>query len=393
MPPSPTIHSLFWEDVDPAVHAGRPAVSQELFDRCNIVVMTEGEFAAVEATLKAIATSIPHKGFADVEWHRTRWTEAHLIEQCGFVRTDDPTILVVSVGERFAVKYAYLPVEEESPEMRALCEYVFDDIGGVREGLDPEGGLRGQSIVHRRGNKAMNEGSTMLMYGSWDCWDCHGGGAKVKGVTQPRVYNPQGKIDEQLATLLYRHTDSLNALERQLVPAYGAHRDALADEIDPQGLHRVSPGSTAFSASLTASYVISPHNDSGLACETIAFVNRNGPLPQNHEWLFALGGHVHALPSRRGCGVVLFIKGTGLYHGTLPTSSREPTYLHGSHGSALVTKQRMVDGLRRQAARGESTPQDLSSARLFQPSATGRPPPSTPRGRGGARERFDFELW
>ena len=41
--------------------------------------------------------------------------------------------------------------------------------------------------------------------------------------------------------------------------------------------------------------------------------------------------------------------GTGLYHGTLPTSSVFPTWLHGNHGSALVTKQRMVEGLQRQA--------------------------------------------
>mmetsp|Transcript_4497 Transcript_4497/g.10966 ORF Transcript_4497/g.10966 Transcript_4497/m.10966 type:complete len:116 (+) Transcript_4497:2-349(+) len=71
---------------------------------------------------------------------------------------------------------------------------------------------------------------------------------------------------------------------------------------------------------------------------------------------------MHALPSRRGQGVLLFIKGTGLYHGTLPTSSVAPTHLHGNHGSALVTKQRMVDGLRRQRARGEATPAHLTSA-------------------------------
>ena len=45
----------------------------------------------------------------------------------------------------------------------ALCEYVFDERGCVREALEPEGGLRGQSIVCRRGNKAMNVGSTMAM--------------------------------------------------------------------------------------------------------------------------------------------------------------------------------------------------------------------------------------
>ena len=54
--------------------------------------------------------------------------------------------------------------EQQRPPLRsALCEYVFDECGCVRSALEPEGGLRGQSIVCRRGNKAMNVGSTMAM--------------------------------------------------------------------------------------------------------------------------------------------------------------------------------------------------------------------------------------
>ena len=64
--------------------------------------------------------------------------------------------------------------------------------------------------------------------------------------------------------------------------------------MDPAGLHRLSPGSSAFSASLTASYVISPHNDSGLACETIAFCNRNGPSDERR------GSEPHAACVARG---------------------------------------------------------------------------------------------
>ena len=90
---------------------------------------------------------------------------------------------------------------------------------------------------------------------------------------------------------------------------------------------------------------------------------------------------------------------TGLYHGTLPTLSHAPTRLHGNHGSALVTKQRMVDGLRRQAARGETTPESWCSAHLFSGSpgrqhSSSPPAPGGPGARsGGAHERFDFELW
>ena len=35
-----------------------------------------------------------------------------------------------------------------------------------------------------------------------------------------------------------------------------------------------------------------------LTGETINFCNRSGLLPENHEWLFAIGGHVHPLPAR-----------------------------------------------------------------------------------------------
>ena len=58
MPPAISINQLFWEDVDPAVHQGRLAVSQELFDRCRLVIQTEEEFEAAERTLKEIASSI-----------------------------------------------------------------------------------------------------------------------------------------------------------------------------------------------------------------------------------------------------------------------------------------------------------------------------------------------
>ena len=66
VPPAISIDQLFWEDVEPAVHEGRLAVSQELFDRCRLVVQTEEEFEAAEHTLKEVAASI-----RDASWSRT----------------------------------------------------------------------------------------------------------------------------------------------------------------------------------------------------------------------------------------------------------------------------------------------------------------------------------
>ena len=228
-----SIDQLFWEDAEPD-GSTQPAVSREVFERCTLRIMSEAEFASNERTLQDIARSIPQKGFADVEWHHTRWTEKHLVNECGFIRADGPTMLAVAVGDatgdatgdrqaaRYALKYVYLPLDQESPDMRALCAYMFDEEGGVRPRDLDGAGLRGQSLVVRRGNKAMNRGSTMAMFGSWDCWDCHGLGpdgkpVKVKGVTQPRVYNPNGAIDGELISLLRRHADDLNTQERKIL--------------------------------------------------------------------------------------------------------------------------------------------------------------------------------
>lgn len=359
-----TIDELYWEDAVDAGDAQELAVSRDVFERCTLAIMSQEEFAANEKLLNAVAKSIPETGFAEVEWHNTRWTEKHLVENCGFRRSDDSTILAVPDGMgRYAIKYVYVTVDTESKPMRELCSYVFDDQGRVRDAVNPDGGLCGQSLVVRRGNKAMNHGSVMMMYGSWDCWDWPG--ATAIGVTQPRIYNPRGQLNKTLNSLLTTHADHLSQYERQMIPSYAAHRDRVAALTDPDSVHRISEQTTAFSVSLTSSYAIAPHNDSGMACETIGFINRNGVMPDGHEWLFAIGGHVHQLPNQVGKSVILFIKGQGVYHGTLPTSSTEPTALHGNHGSALVTKKRMVDGLLRQAERGQTTCSELTAASVF----------------------------
>ena len=163
-----------------------------------------------------------------------------------------------------------------------------------------------------------------------------------------------------------RHVEYLSALEREMIPAYAAQRDALAIETDPCREHRFSRKTSAFACSLSSSFVVSPHDDSGVACETIVFTNRNGPLRKaGHTWSFAVGGHIHPLPNEIGSSVVLFVKGSGLFHGTLPTSSVEDTFLHGNHGSALVTKKQMVDALRAQAKRGERTPPEKRASLLY----------------------------
>ena len=171
-----------------------------------------------------------------------------------------------------------------------------------------------------------------------------------------------------------------------MIPAYAAHRDALARGTDPMQEHRFSKNTSGFAFSLTSSFVVSPHDDSGVACETIAFTNRNGKrLPEGHEWSFVVGCHIHPLPNKIGSSVVLFVKGHGLFHGTLPTSSVEDTLLHGNHGSALVTKKQMVNALRTQAKRGECTPREKRASLLYARKQQSTDPPLT----GSKRSRRD----
>ena len=170
-----------------------------------------------------------------------------------------------------------------------------------------------------------------------------------------------------------------------MIPAYAAQRDALASKTDPRRKHRFSEETSAFANAFTSSFVTSPHGDSGVSCETIAFTNRNGPLPEGHEWSFAVGGHIHPLPNEVGSSVVLFVKGSGLFHGTLPTSSVEDTLLHGNHGSALVTKKQMVNALRTQAKRGECTPREKRASLLYARKQQSTDPPLT----GSKRSRRD----
>ena len=76
------------------------------------------------------------------------------------------------------------------------------------------------------------------------------------------------------------------------------------------------------------------------------FINRQGrpPAGKKNEWAFALAGHILRLPEAKGEVAMVYLRGTGLWHGTLPTS-----YKHTNAGSALVTNTLTIDNMRRHA--------------------------------------------
>ena len=110
------------------------------------------------------------------------------------------------------------------------------------------------------------------------------------------------------------------------------------------------------------------HNDSGAALEAISFAYAaQSPLPNGHEWLFAVAGCLHPLPVDRDGFVFVAVRGKGVYHGTLPTSSTEPHFAnHAGVGSALVNKADIVQLLAKRGEPGQlrwPTPEDLKARR------------------------------
>ena len=190
----PPIASLYWED---APDSPLLAVSQELYDKCTIKTITAVLFRAQEGTLRMIARKIKAtspSGFAKVEWHKTPWTEASLLKE-GFVKEARPTIVAVAyVAGRFAIQYIYWPMPQQELEpMRFLGALVFD---GSDKLLKTN--IKGQCVVRERGTKAMNSGSTMLMYGS------HAFRGRGEQHHLQAVYEPSGRVDPQVNVAVVR---------------------------------------------------------------------------------------------------------------------------------------------------------------------------------------------
>ena len=359
------LDEFYWEAAEKE-GINKPAVKPDLFDTLRmangIQIISLQQFEKTEAKMAEIAKDI-HKhgkaGFTDLPWQKTLWTKSHLVDSCGFTFSDQSTLLAVRkpiphTNKKYEIKYLYLNCDTDLPPLRKVADHVFLKTT-TRSNKSPAG----QFHVNMRGNKAMNKGCDMMVYGSRDVIPT------LKGCpSYPGVYNPNGKVDNELNEMVALETDSLTSLERECIPSYAEFRDQLADSLDPIKLHRITPNSSAFSTTITHSYVVSPHDDSGAASETVAFINRF-PLPAGHEWLFALGGHVHPLPTRKDQSAIFFLQGNGLYHGTLPTSSTEQTYMHGNIGAALITKSHMVNSLKRQGQRGETTPVNLTASSVY----------------------------
>jgi hypothetical protein len=257
--------------------------------------------------------------------------------------------------------------------------------------LSDSKGIKGEitDVAKAGGRGSKTQGGRMCMYGAHSR-RASGPSEKVPGKAEkwPDHYNPSGvcaDVDSDTVMggarhgamqAVAAHAGTLERLETALLPEAGAARRAIADGCDPNAEYRVASksaagertNSTGMSLSLTHGYVVCMHNDSGAALEAIGFAYKaESPLPSGHELLFAVAGCIHPLPVDRDGFVFVAVRGEGVYHGTLPTSSTEPHFAdHAGVGSALVNKADLVQLLAERGELGQKpwpTPEELKARR------------------------------
>ena len=350
----PTFDQIRWEGVP-----GEDHVDEESYNNAQIIVTPSICFDSDQDCLRQIAQGIKKgpdkKGFdQDFNWHESGYTADKLIEH-GFMMISTQAIFVVpDDAGKFVVKFVYEPISKGTIDdpLLALSEYIFTQDGRIRD-------LVGLSIVTERGNK--NMGGSMGALGSW-----YGYGKATQGlgpgVKQVMAYKPKGKRDERAIQLYQAHADHLSSYENRLTPSCGKARKRLMMNFDPKGVHRISSSCMATAVSVTMSFVVTPHMDSGSqgALEFIKFLNTDGPLPEGHKWYFVVAGCILELPSKEGDIVLICLPGHGVWHGTLPTSSTEDTHFHRGVGSALISKGSVLS-----AKQTEPTPIEYCATTIY----------------------------
>ena len=355
--PNTDYDKLYWE-----FPGEDKPLSRKLFDNCNLRILTKAEFDAFEKDSKQIKDSVetkwaaenPGKKAGDRQllkgWHKTEYTKDKLMSR-GYDLVTSGLIVAVDDGKGgLAIKVVYYPdAGNAAVTVLELAKYAWKFTASGGEQCTTKKCV-GQSVVSVRGNKA--QGGKMLMYGSTNHHGSNANNYSNHTVSEfTCVYNPDGKLDAHLLSLVSEHADEMSALEKGTIPAYWDQRKAMMERLDPQGQHRITPTTYGTGLSLSSSYVVGIHDDSGKGCEFIVFVNRNGVLPAGHAWSFVAAGFLFALPEVVGSSALIMVKGNGVHHGTLPTSSTGPTIAHGNIGTALVSPAHTIDQMERQLAK------------------------------------------
>lgn len=335
---------LYWLGADD----GSPAVNKTLFDAgfYNVLLLDTHTFWTSEAVASNISMS----------QDPTAWTLEALLVQ-GFKMIEKSTICAVADGTGRAFVVCVYTRQVDGEIMRSFANQVFGGDGSI---LHRD--VAGQSVVSRRGNKSQT--GRMLMYGTHTLYGVNASKLGLPSHWQPAVYMPCATgIQPRTYDKLGRFATHMSRLENTITPAIGEKRRLQIDELDPTRRHRMSTDCDGLSLSITSGYAIGPHDDSGIINEAILFLNRDGPMPPNHAWLFVAAGVIFKLPNTKGEATHISVA-ADVYHGTLPSSS-SVHLKHGNVASALVTRKDLARAFSKQVARGEETPLPFTASYLY----------------------------
>lgn len=370
-PPPPSFEALNWN----LTSMGGTPVIRQLYDAAveagTLLVRTEVEARGFQTTLMATVPSINRAGEAadaqgqSIAWHATDYTADKLLAR-DFKYCASPTISCIfheATTDRAGwceVVHVYIPsgflessaLDQVRTALTAAAdarfEFGVDEPGRPISKDKAPGSVFGETDVLKRGGKSM-EGK-MRMYGCHMRRAAMGESVPDRARRWPAPYGPKGARNPVIESTIHNLATALTSAETEFSPGAAESRQLIAEKYDPEAKFRVVYGdharsSTPFSMSLSAGYVVSPHDDSGLANEFIGFVYpTTKPLPNGHEWLFVVSGCIHPLPKTPDEVVLISVRGNGVAHGTLPTSSTEAHCAnHPGVGSALVNKKEMVD--------------------------------------------------
>ena len=382
----PDLEQLTWKKLAPGAANAPLAISRELFDAIKaaggIIIRSEDEAQDFEDSLMDTNSSIKReekraeKKKRAMAWHKTKYTAEQLVRRDGFQRYSKPTICCIRHGAIggantwYEVQFVYVPLSAfesaalnaEASALNAAANVRFEtNVEGSRPvcKLKKPKSIRGEATIKERGGKSI--GGAMLMYGAHRRSSA-GAAEEVPGCAHewPDRYNPSGKASDASNAAMQRveaHARALQAVEEALLPQAAQVRRLLAEKHDSAANFRVvngDTGCTGFSLSLTHGYVVAPHDDSGSALEAIGFsYPSKTPLPEGHKWEFVVAGSILLLPTKPDEFAFIAVQGSGVAHGTLPTSSTESHCAnHPGVGSALVSKKSLVDVLTKQSQPG-----------------------------------------
>lgn len=333
------VDDLYWLGADD----GSPAVNNTLFDAgvYDLLILDPHTFWTNEAVASKISQD------------PTSWT-LEALQEHGFKMIEKSTICAVADGTGRAFVVCVYTRQVDGEIMRGFANQVFGSNGSI---LHRD--VAGQSVVSRRGNKS--QFGRMLMYGTHTLYGVNASKLGLPSHWQPAVYMPcaQPRTYDKMG----RFATHMSWLENTITPAIGEKRRLQIDELDPTRRHRMSTDCDGLSLSITSGYAIGPHDDSGIINEAILFLNRDGPMPANHAWLFVAAGVIFKLPNAKGEATHISVA-ADVYHGTLPSSSSVHLQ-HGNVASALVTRKDLALAFSKQAARGEDTPFEFTASYLY----------------------------